>query len=33
MAKIEQTFLAFSLDKDHAYRMCDDDCGFGGRVS
>lgn len=28
MAKIEQTFLAFSLDKDHAYRMCDDDCGF-----
>lgn len=28
MAKIEQTFLVFSLDKDHVYRMHDDDWGY-----
>lgn len=28
MAKIEQTFLVFSLDKDHVYRMHNDDWGY-----
>ena len=28
MAKLDTTFLVFSLDKDHVYRMQSTDCGF-----